>query len=287
MESGSTENRNATEPLTEEQRAAVFAQTNAPIGRDGLARIGRPPIPQNFVMVVVAIFVILGLGGVVIEHYFGGVGTTGPATTTATLTTVLQPSALPTTSSMQAFMGLKEIASATAPPIALRDQTGQVWQLDAQRGRVVVLTFFDQTCNDICPIEGAEIKSAIIQLGARARHVEFVIVNTDPHHVNHEAAPRALTVPQLLGLRGVYFVTGSLAELNAIWVHYGLTVKVGPLATQIAHNDIVYFVDPKGKLRVLAVPFANEDHRGVFTLATTDIQRFARGLASESISLAK
>jgi cytochrome oxidase Cu insertion factor (SCO1/SenC/PrrC family) len=290
MESGSTENRTATAPLTEEQRAAVFAQTNAPIRRDGLARIGRPPIPQKFVMFVVTVFVILGLGGAVVEHYFGGVGTTGSPTSTTSTTTppsVLNPSGPQLNAPIEAFMGLKKIATAIAPPISLRDQTGQIWQIGAQRGKVVVLTFFDQTCDDICLIEGTEIKLAQQQLGTMISKVEFVIVNSDPHHLSVSSTPRALRTTKLRGLRNVYFLTGSLTQLNAVWVHYGLSVKVGHLQRQIAHNNVVYFIDPNGKLRALAVPFANEHRSGAYTLAVADVQRFSQGIASEAVSLAK
>jgi hypothetical protein len=85
----------------------------------------------------------------------------------------------------------------------------------------------------------------------------------------------------------VHFLTGSLPELNAVWVAYGLGVKVGALANQVAHNDLMYFITPKGTMGAVAVPFANQAASGRFTLASSEIRRFAKGIASEAISLSK
>ena len=293
MDSGSTERHRASEPLSDQQRAAVFAQSNAGVGRDGLDRIVRPPIPQRFVIFVVAVFVVLGLGGVAVEHFYGGIGTTGPTTTlsnTATSTTLpfmTSKSAPNVTAPLKAFMGLKEIASATAPPIELVDQVGQIWNLNDHRGMVVVVTFFDQTCNDICPIEGSEIRSAQQQLGTMSKNVDFVIINSDPKHLRFTPTPLALRTTKLQTLSGVFFLTGSLTQLNSVWVRYGLSVKISRLSSRIVHNNVMYFIDPRGKLRALAVPFAHQQRSGTFTLKESDMQRFARGLSVEAISLAK
>jgi cytochrome oxidase Cu insertion factor (SCO1/SenC/PrrC family) len=293
MDSGSTESQRASEPLTDEQRAAVFAQLNTGVGRDGLDRIVRPPIPQKFVKFVIAVFVVLGLGGVAVEHFFGGIGTTGSTSTlslTATTTTspsTAKKSAPHFTAALQVFMGLKEIATATAPPIALKDQAGQMWNLGAQRGKVVVLTFFDQTCNDICLVEGQEIRMAQLKLATMAASTEFVIINSDPDHLRFTPTPLALRTPKLLALPSVFFLNGSLTQLNSVWVRYGISVRVGRRSGQTVHNNVMYFIDPRGKLRALVVPFAYERRNGTLTLKDSDVQRFARGLTAEAISLAK
>jgi cytochrome oxidase Cu insertion factor (SCO1/SenC/PrrC family) len=250
-------------------------------------------IPPKFVKLVIAVFVVLGLGGVAVEHFYGGIGTTGTTTTpSVTATTTTLPSTPITsgphfTAALRAFMGLKEIATATAPPIALEDQAGHTWNLGAQRGKVVVLTFFNQTCNDICPIEGKEIRMAQLKLATMAKSTEFVIINSDPGHLRDTLTPPALRTPQLQALSGVFFLNGSLTQLNSVWVHYGLSVRVGRRPSQIVHNNVMYFIDPRGKLRALAVPFAYERRNETFALKESDVQRFARGLTAEAISLAK
>jgi cytochrome oxidase Cu insertion factor (SCO1/SenC/PrrC family) len=285
MTSPTSESAQAQNALSEEQRAAAFAQANAPVGRDGLPRVGRAPIPTKFVLFVTSVFVVLGLGGVVIEHYFGG----GAATTTTVFAPAPTPEA-PTgpqlSASTGAFMGLKQIGSARAAQFTLLDQFGRKWSLAAHKGKVVVLTFLNVHCNDLCPVEGAEIRQAQTLLGAMSSHVEFVIVNSDPNHTRVVANPLVLRVGHLENQRTVHFLTGPLEQLNAIWIDYGLAVKVGLRPSQVAHNNVMYFIAPSGRLRSLAVPFGNEDHAGVFSLGSADISRFARGIASVAVSLA-
>ncbi len=272
--------------LSEEQRRAVFRQELAGPTRNG-RRVIRPVIPPKFVWGVAAAFVVLGLGGVVFEHFYGYIGqpstsTTAvastPTTTTFTLTT--QP---PTTA---AFMGLRDIGSAPAPAISLEDQSGRSWTLASQRGHVVLVAFLNADCSDICPVLGAEIRQALSQLASAHVRVDVAVVNTDPRDVAVLSAPAALTVPALGGRPDVQFLTGPLRELNAVWVRYGVSVSVNA-AHQVVHNDVLYFVDPGGRLRALATPFANESASARFTLSSTDERRFAQGIATEASSLAR
>lgn len=286
MTSNTPENSDAHSSLSERQRAAAFAQANAPVGADGLARVGRPPIPAKFVVTVAIVFVVLGLGGVVIEHFFGGIGTTRATSTIATLPPSTNRAGPALDGPTRAFMGMKEIATATAAPFVLLDQSGRPWSLAAQRGKVVVLTFFNAACNDVCPVEGAEIRRARTALGATADRVEFAVVNSDPKHLTPSRSPAALTVPGLERATTVHFLTGSLHQLNAIWIAYGVRVRVGALANQVAHNDVMYFISPDGRLRSLVVPFARVDDAGRFHLSPSEVGRFAQGVAAEAISLA-
>jgi protein SCO1/2 len=273
--------------LSEAQRASAFANATAPAGRHGRPQMGRAPIPGKFVLLVTTVFVVLGLGGVLVEHYFGGVGTSGPTTTFTLAPTPGTPSGPPVGASTRAFIGLKEIGVATAPDFSLRDQFNRVWSLGRHRGKVIVLTFFNRDCNDICPVVGAEIRLAQRRLGAASSTVDFAVVNSDPKHPGLEASPPAISYTGLSGLRSVYFLTGTLDRLNSVWVDYGLAVNVGGLANQVAHNNVMYFIAPDGRLRYLALPFANEDHSGRFHLSPAEMSRFATGIANVAISLAK
>ena len=256
--------------LSEQQRAAAFSSSMTPADRSAALREGRTPVPPKFILWMVGVFVVLGGGGAILEHYFGNVGQPSATTTTvftlpATPTTLAGPQL---SSSLSALMGLKEIANAQASPFTLRDQANREWGLLRAKGKVVVLTFYNVNCNDVCPVVGAEIRQAQARLGANARKVEFVIVNSDPNHFAVSAAPAAL-------------------QLKAVWIKYGVSVKVGALASQVAHNNIMYFIDPRGRLRAQAVPFGNENHAGVFSLGPTTISRFAQGIAQTADSLVR
>lgn len=275
--------------LSEQDRAAAFASSMSPADRSAALRAGRTPVPPKFILWMVGVFIILGGGGAILEHYFGNVGQPS-ATTTTVFNLQPTPTTLPgpqLSSSLSAFIGLKEIATAQASPFTLRDQANRQWRLVGAKGKVVVLTFYNVNCNDVCPVVGTEIKEAQAQLGANANKVEFVIVNADPNHFVFNAAPAALSVPQLANTPLVYFLTGPLLQLNAVWINYGVSVKVGALASQVAHNNIMYFIDPTGRLRAQAVPFGNENSKGVFSLGAADISRFAKGIAQTASSLVK
>jgi protein SCO1/2 len=269
--------------LTAEERAAAFAGT-PPVDRNAALRAGRTPVPRRVVAWIAAGFVVLGLGGVVVEHYFGNVGVPTSAATSTTQGTgappaPAPPAAPPVGASLDAFLGLKQLGDSPAPDVVLSQESGAPWRLSGQTGKVVVLTFYSAGCTDICTVLGQELRQAAGLLGPRAGDVEFAVVNTDPHDTAVSAVPAALTVPGLLGVPGVHFLTGPLPLLNATWISYGVAVTIGGTPSRESHNAILYFVDPRGGLRASALPFGNEDAEGGYSLPAADIQRFAQGIA--------
>lgn len=273
-------------PLSEEERAALFSATNSSTSEDGRPRV-RATIPSKAVLFVVAAFVFLGVGGTVLDHFFGATGQSLP---TATATTAPLPATSSTShlsGALQTFMGLREIQSAHASSFDLLDQHNKKWSLDLAKGKVVVLTFFDSSCDDICQVEGAEIKQAQQILGSTSSRVDFVIVNTDPAHTSFTPNPRALSVPRLQDSPTVLFLTGSLPQLNAVWIHYGLGVRSGAQPGQLVHNDLMYFISTSGKLTTLVIPFGTIDQFGVAHLGAADIHRFALGIADVAVSLSR
>lgn len=179
------------------------------------------------------------------------------------------------------------MSTITAPSFTLRTPTNKKWSLAAQKGKVVVLTFYGSNCQDICPVLGAEIRDADQQLGAAASKVSFVIVNTNPQSIAVVALPRALSASGLSGLPTVTFLTGSLQRLDKVWSSYGIYISVGAKPGQVSHNNLIYFIGPNGDLAALAEPFARVNKNGVFSLAATEIHRYAKGIASTAVSLVK
>ena len=272
--------------LSEEERAALFSATNASSNEQEGSRF-RATIPPKAVLVVVAAFAFLGVGGGVLEHFFGSAGQSLPTTS---VTTVPRPATVSTShlsGALQSFMGLREIERAQASTFSLLDQHDRTWKLSMARNRVVVLTFFDSSCADICPVEGAEIQLAQQLLGSTSKRVVFVIINSDPAHAGFTPNPRALSVPGLQDRPTVLFLTGSLPKLNAVWIHYGLGVRAGAQSGQLVHNNLMYFISKSGKLTTLVIPFGTVDHSGVAHLGAADIHRFAMGIAAIAVSLSK
>ena len=57
------------------------------------------------------------------------------------------------------------------------------------------------------------------------------------------------------------------------------------LGTRAMHPVTTYFVDPQGRLRSSALPFANENRQGLYVLPQADIARFAQGIAQTAANL--
>lgn len=270
--------------LSEEDRAALFARTNVSSSIRGGSVIKRAPIPSTAVVFVAAVFAILGVGGAVLDHFYGGGGRAAPTSVTTSLPFKVT-SGPQLSSSLKDFMGLRDIKSALASTFSLTDQSNAPWSLASARGKVVVLTFLNSACNDICPIEGSEIRRASTLLGANRSKVDFVIVNSDPKQLAYSSRPVALVDTRLLGMKTVQFLTGTLNQLNTVWVHYGLAVNVGQGGSQVEHNDLMYFISPSGRIAYLTVPFANESVARAFTLSKADVNRFSGGIVAATVSL--
>jgi protein SCO1/2 len=273
-----TEQPSATSPLSEDERAAAF-------------RRSEPKVPRNFVPIVVGFFAVLAIGGVLGERLLSSVGL-NPASTAVTPSTtpaaaaggISPPPSAPSTPEVGAplsqFMGITPLRGTPAPAVSLVDQAGRAVSLADERGDAVVLTFFDAPCQDICPIMSAELQQAAGALGAEAAHVAFLTVNTDPAVLSATPASAAAARTGLGTLSNWHFLTSSLPNLNAVWKAYGVTVNVSRRTGLVAHNDVMYFIDPAGRLRYEATPFANESSKGAFSLPPASIARWGQGIAT-------
>ncbi|MGC1420445.1 MAG: SCO family protein [Acidimicrobiales bacterium] len=241
----------------------------------------------KFILWAIVAFAILGLGGEALQHYVGNLGLPTTPTIPITSTTTTVPSGAQGPLTMSEFLGLRQIGTAAAPQFTLKDQQGRSWALSSARDKVVVLAFYDANCNDICPVLGAEIKAANRLLGVQASKVDFVIVNTNPHDLRTSSSPPALVVPGLANVSNVRFVTGSLSVINTVWTNYGISIRVGAHPSDETHNNLMYFIDPAGRLRVQIDPFAHENAFGVVSLNASEMNRFARGIANVADSLVK
>lgn len=276
--------------MSEEARRAAFREELRLTPENGGGRIvGR--ISRRFMWTAIAVLAVLGLGGQLVEHYFGNIGlptSTAPTTSfvapttlkTRTTTTVVSEAA-----AAAAFIRLQLIGTATASGFTLTDQRGRAYGTSSARGKLTLITFFNKNCNDICPVLGAELEGMLRDLGTKSSQVNVIVVNTDPFSFGASVSPLALTQTGLIKYANVHFVTGPLSSLNAVWKAYGVEIKVGASASQVAHNSIIYFVSPTSQLLGYATPFAKESTQGVFSLPSTDITRFAQDLKLETISL--
>lgn len=256
---------------------------------------GAPGIPANFIFWALGIVLVLSLGGLLGEHLFSAAGLNPTPTPAATPTTTVRETPAPTPipandrslkAPLAAFMGLTSSRSGPAPAFMLTSQTGQPVPLPVQPPRVVVLTFFDATCNDICPVLASEVEQAETDLGPAASQVEFLTVNTDPAALAQSAEARVLTGTGLGKLANWHMLTGPLASLNAVWKAYGVSISLAAKTGLEAHNNVIDFIDPRGDLRYQATPVADESATGVFSLPAASISRWGQGIATYAEKLA-
>ncbi len=284
-----TDGLQAAAPRPEAPGDAAPSPPTPPIDRAAALAEGAPGIPANFVFWFLGVVLILSLGGFVGEHLFSSAGLNPTPTTTPTTAARPLPATAPSApvpassrsldAPLAAFMGLTAPPAQPAPAFTLTDQAGQPTTVPLQPRSVVVLTFFDAPCNDICPVLASEIERADADLGAAAANVEFLTVNTDPSDLAVSAEAPASEGTGLGGLANWRMLTGPLGTLNAVWKAYGVSISLDTKSGQEGHNEVMVFIDPKGVLRYRAIPVADESTTGTYSLPPASVLRWAQGIA--------
>jgi cytochrome oxidase Cu insertion factor (SCO1/SenC/PrrC family) len=273
-----------------------------PIDRAAALKEGPPGIPPNFIFWVLGAILVLSVGGLVAEHLFSAAGLN--PSPTASPTTSTEPSTQLTTTSaasgrtspaanhsldapLASFMGLSALRRSAAPPFDLVAANGHplAVSMPVRPASVVVLTFFDAPCNDICPVLAAELRDADADLGSRASEVEFITVNTDPVALAAADAGPAVNGAGLGSLPNWKMATGPLATLDAVWKAYGVSISIDPRTGREGHNDVMDFVDAHGDLRYRATPVADESSTGIYSLSASSEARWGSGIATYVESL--
>jgi cytochrome oxidase Cu insertion factor (SCO1/SenC/PrrC family) len=244
--------------LSAEERAAQFKR-------------GPPALPRKWIWIAIAILAVLGIGGAFADSSFNVPATSPPTTKVHDARRVPE--------SLAQFVNLRVLARRPAPPVDLVDQSARSFTLGRLRGRAVALTFLDPRCRDICPVEAAEMRNAAADLGAARAEVVFVIIDANPHDVGAAAARSGISTTGLSSLPNVYFLSGSLRELDEIWTTYGVTVEYAPSTGQLGHTNVIDVIDPSGRLDYALEPFGNESKSGTFRLPAAEMKRFAKGIA--------
>lgn len=277
----------------------------SPQARRAAFAAGRPTMPIRYIYWTVGILLLVIVGAVVADTVVSTSGTSAPvyphhATPPAKkLPSFLQPTSAGTTTlhaPLAAFLGLRTGHDSPAPGFTLTDAAShQPVSLSSLKGHVVVLSFADARCDDICPVLGAELAKAQSLLttapgpgsttgtAPASAPVTFVTVNTDPLDLHD---PTILRDPGFASVQGWRFLTGTIDRLNAVWSSYGMTVTISRSTNRVSHNERVFLISPKGQLVWAVTPFANEDRTGTYTLPAKEIDRFARGVARLAHALA-
>ena len=137
-----------------------------------------------------------------------------------------------------------------APALKLRDSTGKTLDLASLRGKAVLVTFLYVHCPDVCPLETANLHTALKQLGPQASKVQVVAVSTDPKGDRPKAVNAFLAKHQVTG--EMRYLLGSKAQLAKVWQAWGIVSKPDPSAPgQVGHSALTYGISASGKITTL------------------------------------
>jgi cytochrome oxidase Cu insertion factor (SCO1/SenC/PrrC family) len=152
---------------------------------------------------------------------------------------------------IEAANGQPTVVDAPAPPFSLTDTSGRSVSLSSLRGQTVVLTFLDPVCTSDCPVIAQSLRLADEELGSAAHHVQMVAVANNPLYRSTALTAAFDRQEGLDHLANWMYLTGSLDQLEKVWDAYSVQTAVTPAGGMVAHSDIVYVIDPQGRIRVI------------------------------------
>ncbi len=146
------------------------------------------------------------------------------------------------------LLGQPVLRLGQAADFRLRDQSGRLVRLSAQRGHVVILTFLYTSCPDVCPLTAAKLGLAARQLGPLARRLRIIAVSVDPEHdtpanVTHFVAKFRLP-PQFR------YLTGTRPRLQPVWQSYNVLVERRNIE-RVDHSVPILVIDARGRPRAI------------------------------------
>jgi cytochrome oxidase Cu insertion factor (SCO1/SenC/PrrC family) len=257
--------------------------------REAAFAAGPPKMPRRVIYGGIAVVLVVGLGFGLVDR----LATSSPPAKPVPASTAPGPSVpvVPENTtqlhaSLPAFLGLTALHR-RAPGFSLVDATTRSdVTLAGLHGHVVVLSFANAACNDICPVLASELVQADAQLSPGQRPVTLVTINSDPLDTGASPTLPIVNRTGLGTLANWRFLTGSVHQLNEVWVHYGISITADRGTGVASHNNFLYFIAPDGRLSWRATPFANESTAGRYSLSPAEVNRFAQGVADYARRLA-
>ena len=136
-----------------------------------------------------------------------------------------------------------------APDFALRDDSGKVWSLSQQRGKIVLLTFGFTHCRDTCPLALAKLVRLARRVRSGSRDAEVAFVTVDPKRDTVAVLHRFVARYQPLGDGLVVGLTGTPAQIEKVEAAYHVWAQ--PMPHDVAHSAVIYVIDQRGRVRAI------------------------------------
>jgi len=137
--------------------------------------------------------------------------------------------------------------SGKAPDFSLIDQHGRQMSLSDLHGKIVVLSFMDPHCADICILTSQDIKKAYQNLGSLRDQVVFLAINVNPEVSSKKDINKAIRQWGLEEISNFHFLNGSPSTLRTVWKNYNvLSEKSQKYGGQIIHTPGIFIIDQQG-----------------------------------------
>jgi protein SCO1/2 len=159
------------------------------------------------------------------------------------------------------FRGLSLSPVLPAPPLdTLRNYNGASFNLRADRGKAVFVTFLYTHCPDVCPLIASHLHTAYVSMPKSLRSkVAIVAVSVDPHGDTPTTVATFVHDHELTGEAS--YLIGSASTLVPVWKAWRVgSVRDTSRPDLVNHSALVFGISAKGKLLTLyASNFAPSD----------------------------
>lgn len=169
------------------------------------------------------------------------------------------------------FRGLLLTPVLAAPPLdTLRNYTGTSFNLAADRGKAVFVTFLYTHCPDVCPLIASHLHTAYVAMPTSLRsRVAIVAVSVDPRGDTPATVATFVHDHELTGEAS--YLIGSASQLVPVWKAWRVgSVRDTSRPDLVNHSALIFGISATGKLLTLYSA----------TFAPSDIVHDARALLS-------
>ncbi len=134
-----------------------------------------------------------------------------------------------------------------APPLELRNYLGERVNIDAYKGKAVLVTFLYTNCPDICPLITSNLRVAQNLMGkATSSKAQIIAVSVDPRGDTRKAVAAFLARHEMTGR--MKYLVGSAHELAAVWKAWGVGSERDAEQPQfVNHSGLIYGITASGK----------------------------------------
>lgn len=136
-----------------------------------------------------------------------------------------------------------------APALAsLHNYDGSSFNLAAQRGKAVFVTFLYAHCPDVCPLIASNLHNAYARMTPAMRsHVAIVAVSVDPHG-DSASTVTAFVQQHQLGGEARYLI-GSAGELVPVWKAWNVGSEQDVSRPELVnHSALIYGIGANGRI---------------------------------------